>query len=437
MWIAWGEYYASIPQDEREIAAPASAVIAALLALASSSMSGWVGMAFAMSMPVISGTCLIWATKEAPLVDAGNSSASRERNADGHALSIRQSIASMGRTLPGIFVACVFVCIAGGFADHAGGAEISAQPVMLAALVFTIALAGAAIMGPRRISIPFFYRWMCPALVAGFGATVVFPGAFGAGVALTTSIAARFSFCLITQMFFARLADSGKITATQAFGWGWIAVHLGDFVGIVILIALSHPLETGALTLDAVAVASIIVLVTATMFVLDDTKSFGGFMDRAAAGGKNGDVAAKTPDSAEEGASILREERTDGHDAAGPTARNADESSERKADTAKEPDVEADGITRAASIGGDNACSTQKTEARTFDEVVASIARASRLTPRETQVFGLLARGRSIPYIRDELVISRETAATHAKHIYAKLDVHSRQELIDLVAREI
>ena len=28
-----------------------------------------------------------------------------------------------------------------------------------------------------------------------------------------------------------------------------------------------------------------------------------------------------------------------------------------------------------------------------------------------------------------------ETAATHAKHIYAKLDVHSRQELIDLVAK--
>ena len=54
---------------------------------------------------------------------------------------------------------------------------------------------------------------------------------------------------------------------------------------------------------------------------------------------------------------------------------------------------------------------------------------------RETEVFDLLARGRSIPYVRDALVISRETAATHAKHVYAKLDVHSRQELIDLVDR--
>ena len=61
------------------------------------------------------------------------------------------------------------------------------------------------------------------------------------------------------------------------------------------------------------------------------------------------------------------------------------------------------------------------------------LARSASLTPRETEVFTLLAQGRSIPYIRDELIISRETAATHAKHIYTKLGVHSRQELIDLV----
>ena len=64
---------------------------------------------------------------------------------------------------------------------------------------------------------------------------------------------------------------------------------------------------------------------------------------------------------------------------------------------------------------------------------VALLAREHKLTPRETEVFGLLAHGRSIPYVRDALIISRDTAATHAKHIYTKLDVHSRQELIDLV----
>ena len=64
---------------------------------------------------------------------------------------------------------------------------------------------------------------------------------------------------------------------------------------------------------------------------------------------------------------------------------------------------------------------------------IQTLARDGGLTPRETEVFDLLARGRSIPYVRDALVISKETAATHAKHVYAKLDVHTRQELIDLV----
>ena len=42
-------------------------------------------------------------------------------------------------------------------------------------------------------------------------------------------------------------------------------------------------------------------------------------------------------------------------------------------------------------------------------------------------------RGRSVPYIRDELVISLNTVSTHVKHIYTKAAVHSRQELLDLL----
>ena len=45
----------------------------------------------------------------------------------------------------------------------------------------------------------------------------------------------------------------------------------------------------------------------------------------------------------------------------------------------------------------------------------------------------LLARGRNVPFIEEELIISRNTIKTHVKHIYQKLDVHSQQELIDLV----
>lgn len=54
------------------------------------------------------------------------------------------------------------------------------------------------------------------------------------------------------------------------------------------------------------------------------------------------------------------------------------------------------------------------------------------LSMREAEILDYLSKGRSQPYIRDELVLSKNTVASHVKHIYRKLDVHSRQELLDL-----
>lgn len=43
----------------------------------------------------------------------------------------------------------------------------------------------------------------------------------------------------------------------------------------------------------------------------------------------------------------------------------------------------------------------------------------------------LLLEGRSLRIVQQELFISEGTARTHAKRIYAKLGIHSKQELID------
>ncbi|MDR2105859.1 MAG: helix-turn-helix transcriptional regulator [Coriobacteriales bacterium] len=58
------------------------------------------------------------------------------------------------------------------------------------------------------------------------------------------------------------------------------------------------------------------------------------------------------------------------------------------------------------------------------------------LTPRESEVFSMLARGRSGRYITDALGISHNTVNAHVKHIYKKLDIHSHQELLDLLERQ-
>lgn len=65
-----------------------------------------------------------------------------------------------------------------------------------------------------------------------------------------------------------------------------------------------------------------------------------------------------------------------------------------------------------------------------------AIARSRGLSPREEEVMLLLARGHGIQYVQNALVITYSTAKAHTNHIYKKLGIHSRQELIDLVERQ-
>lgn len=67
------------------------------------------------------------------------------------------------------------------------------------------------------------------------------------------------------------------------------------------------------------------------------------------------------------------------------------------------------------------------------ESAVTRTAREYHLSERETEILGYLVRGRSQPFIQETLYLSKSTVSTHVKHIYKKLDVHSKQELIDLV----
>lgn len=62
-------------------------------------------------------------------------------------------------------------------------------------------------------------------------------------------------------------------------------------------------------------------------------------------------------------------------------------------------------------------------------------ATAYALTQRETDVFSYLIRGRSLPYIANELFVTSGTIKTHTMHIYKKLGVNSKEMLIDLFDR--
>jgi DNA-binding CsgD family transcriptional regulator len=88
-----------------------------------------------------------------------------------------------------------------------------------------------------------------------------------------------------------------------------------------------------------------------------------------------------------------------------------------------------EGLSSGAAAGG-----TQPQRLTpTFDEALDAIAKRYELTSRELEIARLTARGNSSKHIADVLVISSSTVRFHQQNFYRKLDIHSRQEFIDLV----
>lgn len=68
--------------------------------------------------------------------------------------------------------------------------------------------------------------------------------------------------------------------------------------------------------------------------------------------------------------------------------------------------------------------------------VFGRLAAAHDLTARESQVMALLSEGHTQRRIAELMQVSINSVRTYAKGLYAKLGIHSRQELIDLVNEE-
>ena len=70
-----------------------------------------------------------------------------------------------------------------------------------------------------------------------------------------------------------------------------------------------------------------------------------------------------------------------------------------------------------------------------LESILARMSAEAGLTPREQDVLALLARGRSAPFIAEALSISPSTVKGHVRHLYAKLGVSNKQELLSALER--
>jgi len=60
---------------------------------------------------------------------------------------------------------------------------------------------------------------------------------------------------------------------------------------------------------------------------------------------------------------------------------------------------------------------------------------ASPLTDQELKVLKLLSLGRLYKEVAKELFISENTVRSHVRHIYSKLSVHSKAEMVFVAVR--
>lgn len=378
LWLMWTGVYSRLPQDKVEHFAPVSTVLAALLSLLVTILPNWVSVATAAALPLLAGLCLLESRRK--IASLGTTT---ERWAEPAKANASNQSKPIGRLCFGILSISFFASMEGSFWASAIGATPLASFVLFGiSIACTVGMSAFVTTVPRRVTIPFLFRWSCPLLAAGFSAIIVFESPLGCFIAMAVSFSVRFAICLITQMHFSRYASEGFATPVRACGIGWIFIHSGDLLGAIMAYALH--LGSGVETEATAAISAVLLtlLVSAFTFVIGNSSGF---------------LEAPFP-------SIPRTDR------ANPTH------------LVETGNVENDGLGMA-----------HDPIETTIAERTATLASKFGLTPRETEVFELLARGRSAPYIRDALVISKNTAATHTKRIYAKLGVHSRQELIDLV----
>ncbi len=431
--LFWGDAYSRLETERVEIAVPAASGVMLACAFVFPYIQGLPGACGVSSLPILSMVCLYLTWND---IDAGRfverlaegetwrageraglrtsaahtlyasrkdtrgmrslgmpPSAMRDRSNGSSQAPQGKALAFLVRISVVLFAAYMAIGVesATGGATDAFQAAYGFDAAAMLGSVCGVCLAFWFIFFSPRVNVPALLRWVAPLIMIGLAA-IPFSGMAPEFVASATTSIADTVLQIIAFLSLVNLARAGVFLPAFAIGVGQGMIQLGVLVGNLAgkwsaLAATSSGYGLWETSLVVICVFSI------AMALAPSDRNMGGIGLRYA-----GD-----PDDADPmGAGEL------------PVSQGGSAASGRALHA-----FEAEG----------NGLLTQE---ENLDGMVARIAVEGGLSARETEVLGYLARGRSQPYIRDALVLSKNTVASHVKHIYQKLNVHSRQELLDL-----
>lgn len=298
------------------------------------------------------------------------------------------------RLLIAVAVFSVVVGVARGFAvPHSVAANMNAEG---AVIVFSSGVVAAALfllvgLLRRNFDVGRLYYPIILVVAACILVTPLVGGAAFGGQFVTVGYNC---FVLVIWCLLAYVAYSSRLSPILVFGLGRGASALGTTLGWMVGLALVRAYGETGLSLEVVSVAMVFALLVVSMLVLND-RLIGEAL-------REGSKVASAPDAPQ---------------------GEGDEGVEARGGAAEFPaDAEPSAF--------------EERKPGRYQQRLSAVAERCGLSPRERDVFELLVRGRSIDYIAQNLTISFNTAKSHIRHIYVKADVHSRQELLDIIDRE-
>lgn len=337
---------------------------------------------------------------------------------------------------------------------------------MGAMLVAAVALLAVWATKSLRINVATSYRVFFPVVTTGFLLLPLLGDSYAEGLA--AGLYALWSVAIVLMMIqCAQVSRDGGINPVFIYGvFGGIMYGLHDvgFLGGSVLEGLVAGSAGGAAAGGATAAGGALgglpplALVTIAALYLLGIMYFigqGGFRRVLAdtdineiellalqRGGKKGpasrviaraDSAATmtdTPSAASEASASVSEEGVEGKDAAiaDPLLCAAD-----TVGTQAESGDRAQGAPHSVSSGSTAATREGAAFRDRLSKQMAAVRELYGLSAREAEVAELIARGNTVAHIAELLFVSENTVRTHSKRIYVKLDIHKRQELIDLV----
>ncbi len=228
-------------------------------------------------------------------------------------------------------------------------------------------------------------RLYYPIIILACLGNLVVPLIGGLGVIQTELVSVAYNlFIMMVWCLLANVANRTDLSYVRVFGWGRGASAAGTTIGWFAGSSLAPLLMDNSGNMVALAMGMVFVLLVVSMVVLNERTI--------------GQALKKT--------------------------RNA-QSNQMTADFFPN-DMTAEGYDFARS-------SEELPREGAWTKSCNSLAQEAGLSARERDVLFLLGKGRTIEAVSNELGISFNTAKSHIRNVYAKVGVHSKQELQDMI----